>query len=111
METVGRFLAVLDWDGDEPPSAETIAGGQVVAQGWAHILTIRKDGRLVLGHRDLAFDGIVGLREGTHRSGGTVLLHEGATPLRPATSEEAASMPVLSTWGLRVISAPANRCS
>lgn len=104
------FLAALmDWEGDDPPTADGIEGREVVAQGWAHILTIRENGRLVLGHRDLALDGIRGLREVTHRLGGTVMLYEGATPVRPATREEAATMPVLSTWGFRVISVLAER--
>jgi len=45
----------------------------------------------------------------THRGGGTVMVYEGATPLRPATREEAATMPVFSTWGLEVISVLAER--
>jgi hypothetical protein len=94
----------MDWAGDEPPTAERIAGGRVVAQGWAHVRSIQLNGRLVLGCRDLRLDGIRGLREVTHRGGGTVMLYEGATPLRPATRQEAATMPVLSTWGFKVIS-------
>ena len=39
------------------------------------------------------------------------MLYEGAVPLRPATAEEAAAMPVLSTWGLTVISVLAERLS
>jgi hypothetical protein len=58
---------------------------------------------------DLGLDGIRGLREVTHRGGGTVMVYEGATPLRPATREEAATMPVFSTWGLKVISVLAER--
>ena len=104
------FLAALaDWEGDEPPTADGISGREVVAQGWAHVLTIQKNGRLILGHRDLALDGIRGLRQVTHRGGGTVMLYEGATPLRPATGEEAATMPVFSTWGFAVISVLAER--
>lgn len=38
-----------------------------------------------------------------------VMLYERATPLRPATGEEAATMPVLSTWGFKVISGLAER--
>lgn len=104
------FLAALmDWEGDEPPAAERIAGGRVVAQGWAHVRTIRLNGRLILGCRDLRLDGIHGLREVTHRGGGTVMLYEGPAPLRPATREEAATMPVFSTWGVKVISVLAER--
>lgn len=92
------FLAALmDWESDDPPTSDAIAGSSVIAQGWAHVVTIQKHGRLVLGQRDLALDDIRGLREVTHRDGGTVMVYEGATPLRPATSSEAASLRVFST--------------
>jgi hypothetical protein len=104
------FLAALmRWDGDEPATAAGIAGRQVLAQGWAHVGRIRRNSRVILGCRDLGLDGIRGLREVTHRGGGTVMLYEGATPLRPATRDEAATMPVFSTWGLNVISVLAER--
>lgn len=64
---------------------------------------------MILGRRDLGLDGIRGLREVTHRGGGTVMVYEGVIPLRPATGEEAATMPVFSTWGLKVISVLAER--
>ena len=104
------FLAALmHWEGDEPPAAGAIADRQVLAQGWAHVGSIQRNGRVILGCRDLGLDGIRGVREVTHRGGGTVMLYEGATPLRPATRDEAATMPVLSTWGLDVISVLAER--
>lgn len=52
---------------------------------------------MILDHRDRALDGITGLCQVTHRSGGTVN-YVGATPLRPATADETATMKVLSTW-------------
>jgi energy-coupling factor transporter ATP-binding protein EcfA2 len=68
---------------------EAIARRQVLAQGWAHVGSIQRNGRAILGCRDLGLDGIRGLREVTHRGGGTVMLYEGATPLRPATRDDA----------------------
>ena len=104
------FLAALmHWQSDQPPATETIAGRQVLAQGRAHVRSIQLNGQMILGRRDLGLDGIRGLREVTHRGGGTVMVYEGATPLRPATREEAATMPVFSTWGLEVISVLAER--
>jgi hypothetical protein len=104
------FLAALmDWEGDEQPVGSAIAGRQVLAQGWAHVRSIQLHGRVILGCRDLGLDGIRGLREVTHRGGGTVMVYEGATALRPATRDEAAAMPVFSTWGLSVISVLAER--
>jgi hypothetical protein len=104
------FLAALmSWEGGEPPTAEALAGRQVLAQGRAHIRSIQLNGRMILGYRDLGQDDIRGLREVTQRSGGTVMLYEGATPVRPATRDEAATMPVFSTWGPKVISVLAER--
>lgn len=104
------FLAsLMDWEGDQPPTAVGIAGGKVLAQGWAHVISIQKNGRVVLGHRDLTLDGIRGLHEVTNRGGGTVMLYEGAKPLRPATRAEAATMPVFSTWGFRFVTVLAER--
>lgn len=66
-------------------------------------------GRDILGWRDLALDDVRGLQEVTHRVGGTVMIYEGPKPLRPATRAEAATMPVMSTWGLHVVSVLAER--
>ena len=72
------FLAALMcWQGDERPTAEAIAGQQVLAQGWAHVRSIQLNGQMILGRRDLGLDGIRGLREVTHRGGGTVMVYEG----------------------------------
>ncbi len=72
------FLAgLMNWVAHDRPTSETIAGSEVVAQGMAHVRTIQTTGGVVLGCRDLALDGIVGLREVTHRGGGTVYLYEG----------------------------------
>ena len=104
------FLAALMcWQGDEPPRAEAIAGRQVLAQGWAHVRSIQRNGQMILGCRDLGLDGIRGRREVADRGGGTMMLCEGATPLQPATRAEAAGMPVMSTWGFKVISVLAER--
>ena len=104
------FLAgLMNWAGDHPPTQDSIAGGDIVAQGLAHVRTIQENGGSVLGKRDLALDGIRGLQRVTHRAGGTVMIFEGAVPLRPATRDEAATMPVLSTWGFKVISRLAER--
>jgi hypothetical protein len=104
------FLAgLMGWESDDPPTASALSGGVLVAQGWAHIVTIQKNGGQILGHRELALDGICGLREVSHRGGGTVMLYEGDTAVRPATAEEAALMPVMATWGYNVVSVLAER--
>ena len=103
------MAALMDWEGDSPPTEDSIGGHRVVAQGWPHVRTIQLHGREILGWRDLALDDVRGLQEVTHRGGGTVMIFEGLNPLRPATREEAVTMQVLSTWGLHVISVLAER--
>jgi len=97
------FAGLMDWVGPEPPTADALADSSLLIQGNAHIRTIQETGGVILGCRDLELDGIVGLREVTHRGGGTVYLYEGARRLRPATREEARDMPSLGTWGFKVI--------
>ena len=54
-----RFIgALLDWVGDEPPTADSIAGAPVLAVGNAHVRMISFDGGQILGERPLALDGI-----------------------------------------------------
>ena len=68
-----------------------------------HVAAIRGTGSLIIGQRDLELDGITGLREVSHRGGGTVWLYEGSLRLRPATAEESRTLPVMSVWGRQVI--------
>ena len=98
------FVAgLMDWVGESPPTAESIAGSRLLEQGKAHVKAIRENGRYILGIRELELDGITGLREVTHRAGGTVYLYEGLKRLRPATREERATLPIFSTWGYSVV--------
>jgi len=98
------FLAALmDWVGQAEPTAEDLIGCGVLEQGLVHVKAILRTGGMILGCRPLDLDGVTGLREVTHRGGGIVYLYEGATQLRPATREEAASSPILSVWGMDVI--------
>jgi len=98
------FLAgLMDWSGLEPPTSEAIAGCGLLAQGRMHVTAIRDTGNLIIGQRDLELDGIVGLRQVSHRGGGTVGLYEGGQRLRPATADESRTLPVMSVWGRRFI--------
>jgi hypothetical protein len=97
------FAALMDWIGDREPQGDDLAGSHVVAQGVAHIKTIQETGGMVLGHRDLSLDGVRGLRVVTHRAGGAVYVYEGPHRLRPASREEAAQLPTMSTWGYMYI--------
>jgi len=104
------FLAALmDWSGSGPPTSEAIAGRGILAQGRMHVAAIRDTGSLIIGQRDLELDGLTGLREISHRDGGTVWLYQGGRRLRPATEEERRTMPVMSVWGRQVIQLLAER--
>ena len=50
--------ALLDWVGDAPPTADTLAGAQPFATGIARIETIAEAGGAILGTRPLSADGI-----------------------------------------------------
>ena len=98
------FLAgLMDWSASGPPTSEAIAGYGILAQGRMHVAAIRDTGSLIIGQRDLELDGLTGLREVSHRGGGTVWLYEGGRRLRPATEEERRTLPVMSVWGRQVI--------
>jgi hypothetical protein len=97
------FLAgLLDWVGATPPTSRAIAGGRLIAQGFAHIKAITATGAAVLGQRDLESDGIVPALWRSHDAGGTVWVYQGARRVRPATSADR-ELPVVSTWGYSVI--------
>ena len=53
------FLAgVLDWHGEELPSAESIAHSSCLKQGGVHFKTITETGGFILGYRPLEANGI-----------------------------------------------------
>jgi hypothetical protein len=98
------FLAgLMDWFGDEPPTAQAIAGHKLLDHGLAHVAAITDTGSKILGQRGLGQDGLSGLLQVSHRGGGTVWLYEGGRRLRAATAQERQALPVMSVWGRRVI--------
>jgi hypothetical protein len=104
------FLAgLMDWSGSAAPTSEAIAGCGILAQGRMHVTAIRDNGSLIIGQRDLELDELDGLREISHRGGGTVWLYRGGRRLRPATDEERRTAPVMSVWGRQVIQLLAER--
>ena len=109
LNTRGFFGGLMDWSGDEPPTPGSIAGSRLLKQGTIHVVALKDTGSKILGQRDLDLDHITGLLELSHRAGGTVWLYEGAKRLRPATEEERQTLPVMSTWGRRVIQVMAEK--
>jgi hypothetical protein len=98
------FLAgLMDWSSSGQPTSQGIAGCQILAQGSMHVAAISDTASVILGQREFEIDGLTGLREVTHRAGGTVWLCQGGQRLRPATADERRTLPVMSVWGRRVI--------
>ncbi len=93
----------MDWSGSGSPTSQAIAGCQILAQGSMQVAAISDTASVILGRRDLELDGLTGVREVTHRAGGTVWLYQGGQRLRPATTDERRTLPVMSVWGRRVI--------
>src|SRR4051794_16087278 len=56
----GFLAGLMDWVGEYPPTAETIAGTKTLKQGDVHIKTIHETGLdgMILGYRPLDEDGI-----------------------------------------------------
>ena len=97
------FLAgLVEWVEPRPPTTDSIAGADLIAQGFAHIKTILTTGGAILGWRDLATDAIVPDRWRSHVAGGTVWLYEGARRIRPATDDDR-YLPVMGTGGYSVL--------
>jgi hypothetical protein len=99
------FLAgLMDWSGASAPTEGALQGvSGVVDQGKAHVKTVHATGGAMRGHRALEADGVQALVRVTHRLGGTVWLLRGYDHLRPASPEEAATVPVLGAWGFNFI--------
>ena len=98
------FLAgLMDWSGNDPPTAQAIAGHKLLEQGRAHVAAITDTGSTILGQRDLEPDALRGLLQVSHRGGGTVWLYEGGRRLRAATGQEQQTLPVMPVWGRQVI--------
>lgn len=104
------FLAgLMDWVGDDPPSARSVAGARLIAQGTAHIKTITENGGEILGERALALDRIEPLPMLSHALPPGVRLVAGFDDLRAATSEEIETLAPLPGWGYSVIAISAEQ--
>lgn len=102
------FLAgLMDWHGIEPPTAESIAGSQCIAQGQAHVKTIRENGRLILGFRGLECDGITPWEFRGAHGWMNSCVQLGLIKVRLQTPDDE-RLPVISTWGSGVILRLAN---
>jgi len=83
----GIVVGLVDWSGPTVPTAESIAGRQLLHQAKTRFDTITATGGAVLGERDLAFDRIKPMEPTDHRVG-TVTTVWGRNAIR-AVAEEA----------------------
>jgi len=91
----------MDWHGDKPPTADSIAGAKCLAQGQANLKAITEAGGSILGHRPLALDNIEPWEFRGAEFHVNSCVHKGLQPLRPQQPEDKC-LPVLSTWGYHV---------
>jgi hypothetical protein len=104
------FLAgLMNWLGNEPPSADSIAGYRVIEQGLVHIKTIVENGGAILGYRSLEEDQIEPQMFLSQSPGKGCMLMQGCEVLRPATAKEQKIYPVFSGWGYKVIKIGADK--
>lgn len=93
----------MNWSGKAEPDAAAIEGADILRQGFAHILAIKKTGGQILGQRDLAADGRrPQLWLSASPLGRDVWVFEGARRVRPAEGDDL-QLPVKSTWGYGAI--------
>lgn len=95
------LAAVLDWVDTALPTASSIAGADVLAQGFLHVKSIRTSGGVVLGVRALDDDGIEPRLWRTSGYSPQAWVYRGASPVRPATDADG-PLPVLGVWGFAV---------
>lgn len=100
----GFLGGLLHWHGATLPTSESISGCATVEQAAMHIRSITTTGGQILGHRDLALDGIEPF---LFVHGATV--QRGFEPVRAYERADRDTLPTFSWWGYDVISIKANK--
>ena len=97
----GFLAGLMDWSGDEPPTADAIVGRRVVEQGRVHVKTIGENGGEIVGFRGLALDAI---EPNLFRDAEcATFVQFGLDRLRQFDRALDSDLPVFSTWGFGVI--------
>ena len=103
------FLAgLLGWEGDAPPTADAIAGAQVVAQGIAHVKTVTATGGKILGRAASPIAPLTWRSAPSHGDEGWI--YEGNERRRPATAADR-DLRLVSAWGYGYMRELADRAS
>ena len=103
------FLAgLLNWTDSIEPDNEVLSSKdlKIIAQGFAHIKTIKKSGGLILGKFDLDENNLS--QELMLDSNYNPNVIKGYEIVRKATSEDTVNFKVVATWGFNVLNSIAN---
>ncbi|WP_207895834.1 Imm26 family immunity protein [Hymenobacter gummosus] len=115
------YAGLMDWVGDNPPTAERIAGSRIIEQGLTHIKTITARNAMILGCRPLELDQLqlpFTVAQSCWQPGAVVM--QGYQEVRASYPEEhpwkyisgpegirkveqSEALPVQSTWGYNFI--------
>ena len=99
-----NFIAgLMDWSGEEPPSAATIRGCKLIAHGQVHVKTIHENDGEILGCLSLEESGIEVPLSLDEAPGADCHLRRGFDVLRIASVQEQRELSVFSTWGYGAI--------
>lgn len=96
------YVGLSTWCGDEPPTADAIAGAKIFEHGSSYLKTIRETGGKILGWRSLAADRItIGLMltDGTLRP----KVKRGFEEFGFATRSQLRRLEIGGGWGFKVI--------
>jgi hypothetical protein len=103
-EVVGArvsFLAgVLDWNGQQLPTQESIANAPCLAQGDTHLKAIISTGGVILGHRELDKDGIEPWTFRSSQFWVNSTIQKGYSVIRDQKPSDT-DLPVWTTWGYK----------
>ena len=98
------LAALLEWHGATEPDENNIALAKCIAQGKAHIKTIKETGGAVLGLRPLECDGVEPWLFRGARGHQNSYVSYGLEPKREQ-EEGDQDLPILSVWGYKYIQA------
>lgn len=104
------LCGLMDWLGDAPPDAESIAGCRTVEQGCTRIEAIHITGGMILGYRPLELEDIMPQMFCSQQVFAShCMLKRGFDDVRPATREEWEKYPTFSFWGYGLVPILAER--
>ncbi len=106
-----QFLAgLMNWCGNVPPDADSLAGADLLAHGSAHVKTVAESGGQILGHRPLGLDSLpIPLTLDQAPGTKNCRLRRGFEVLGIASSAQQRELAVFKGWGYNVVVILANK--